>query len=93
MYVLCTKPARRIAHPNWRVHQVSTQKYVQVQPNGKFKFVTNEQQATVFKTASDLLTAVSLRAQQVRKITNDLTWAEATVGGIKVGAPLNGDRY
>ena len=90
MYVICTSPKRDVRHPNWRIHQNGTQKYVQVLPTGKFRFVTDVQQATVFKSARDVLTATGIRAQKVRKITNDLTWAEANVSGITVGKPANG---
>jgi hypothetical protein len=88
--VIATKPARRIKNPGWRIHRGGTQKFVQVQPNGKFKFVTDANQATIFKSASDFLTAVGVRAQKVRKVTNDLTWADAQVSGVTVGRFANG---
>lgn len=91
MYVIATKPGRTV-----RRMKNAAQKFAQVQPNAKFKFVTDVNQATLFRSASDLLRAVGLRARTLvngtRKVgvTGDLTWAEVETSGVRVTRIYNG---
>jgi hypothetical protein len=85
MFMIATRPGRTVRKSKNRV-----QKYAQVQSSGKFKWITDPNAATVFKTASDLLKAVGLRASEVDKITGDITWAEVETQNVNVRHIYNG---
>lgn len=86
MFMIATRPGRSTKRAKNRV-----QKYAQVQPNGKFKWVTNPNEATVFKTASDLLFAYGIRVGELNNDpTKDVTWAEVEQAGVSVKRIYNG---
>lgn len=91
LFVIATKPGRTV-----RNRKNAVQKYVQVRVNGLFKFVTDANQATLFRTASDLLRAVGARARLLKNgsthagVTGDLTWAEAQSAGVQISRIYNG---
>ena len=90
-FVIATKPGRAV-----RNQRNAVQKFVQVRADGKFKFVTDANQATLFRTASDLLRAVGIRARTLVNgsrragVTSDLTWAEAQQAGVQITRIYNG---
>jgi len=92
MLLIATKPGRTV-----RRSKNAVQKYAQVQSDGRFKFVTDPNQATQFRNASDLLHAVGVRARTLvngsRKVgvTRDLTWAHATLAGVRIDKIANGE--
>ncbi len=83
MYVIATRTGRTT-----RRHTNAIQKYARVLPNGKFKFVMSLADATLFRNERDLLQAIGVRAQKVRKITNDLAWVPASAGDVRLDGPV-----
>ncbi len=70
-YVIQTSPNRAT-----RKYTTPVVKYAIVQSNGKFKFVTDIHQATLFGSAGLAIQAIGFRAKRVNKITADLTLAQ-----------------
>ncbi len=86
MFMIATRPGRTTRKAKNRV-----QKFAQVTSTGKFKWVTNASDATVFKTASDLLYAIGVRAKELdNSPTKDITWAEVEQAGVNVKRIYNG---
>lgn len=83
MFLIGTKPGRNV-----QIRANAAQKYVRVRGDGKFDFVADQNQATVFEDSTTALHAIGIRAQQVRKITEDLVLFEATKQGLQVGRRL-----
>jgi hypothetical protein len=93
MFVIATKPGRKVK-AWYRVHQNGTQKFAVVKANGKFQWVTDINKATLFRSATDLLFAIGVRARNLSGrfggLTKDVTWAEVEQVGVKVKAIANG---
>lgn len=95
--VIQTVPGRSTANFRGPSARVAT-KYAQVQRDHRFKFVPDLTGATVFDSVPEAIKALGLRAQQVNKITDELTIAEVEVARptptppIKVKQILNGSK-
>lgn len=96
MYVIATSP-RRLT--NRRSNAV--QKFAAVQPNGKFRWVTSLDNATLFTSSTDLLYAIGVRARALTGrfqprynrnggLTHDVTWAEVERAGVRIKVIANG---
>jgi len=86
MFMIATKPSRRV-----RKTKNAVQKFALVTSSGKFKWVTDPNQATLFKTFSDLLFAYASRCAELDgDPTKDVTVAEASQSGVSVSRVYNG---
>jgi len=93
MYVIATKPTR-IVKSWYRIHAGGTQKFAIVKAGGKFQWVTDLNKATLFRSATDLLYAIGVRARALTGrfgvLTKDVTWAEVEQAGVKMKVIANG---
>ena len=87
MYVIATDPHRVVKNP-----ANQAQKFVTLASNGKFKFIRDRSQATVFTSMKTLLQAYGRRCRLLRNgPTSDLLVLEVTVPtGFTVVRSLNG---
>ena len=91
MYVIATRPGRTV-----RRSKNAVQKYAIVQSDNRFKFTADVNKATQFRSASDVLKAVGLRARTLKNgsnhagVTSDLTWATVENSGVAVTKIYNG---
>ena len=89
MYVIATYPNRRTNRTKNAI-----QKFAAVGRNGKFRWVTNLDQATLFTSSRDLLYAIGVRARNLSGrfggLTHDVTWAEVERAGLRVKVIANG---
>lgn len=85
-YVITTVPNRRTR----RAANART-KYAKVRVGGKFQFVNDPNEATVFTSMGNLLQAFGLRCRALRgRPTADLTVATVRQAGVAVEEVLNG---
>lgn len=74
-----------------RLYRTAKQKFAQVRRDGKFQFVTNINEATVFQSFAAALKAYGIRCQKLRREpTGDLVFHEVAGAGVRTLRVLNG---
>lgn len=84
--VIQTTPGRSVRNFRGPSAKIAT-KYVKVRADNKFEFMANLESATVFESVPEAIQAIGRRAQQVNKITDELTIAEVEKGYVAPTPP------